>query len=118
MSLHNNIRQALRNHVPDDIKEVLDKVRRPNADVHEIVLASLHGAHHQRHASRGVQDAYKKELEEYDIIKKSKRKDLMQCPSCKGHDVEWMSKQTRSADEGATIFYECKSCGNAGRFNN
>ena len=33
------------------------------------------------------------------------------CPKCKGNNVNCITKQVRSADEGATVFYECPACG-------
>lgn len=33
------------------------------------------------------------------------------CPKCKQRDTGYYSKQTRSADEGMTAFWNCKSCG-------
>jgi len=32
------------------------------------------------------------------------------CGSCKSNHVTFVSKQTRSADEAATIFYTCSNC--------
>jgi DNA-directed RNA polymerase I subunit RPA12 len=33
------------------------------------------------------------------------------CIQCKGTQVEYMFRQTRSADEGMTVFYTCRDCG-------
>lgn len=33
------------------------------------------------------------------------------CPRCKQYHVDTISKQTRSADEGATDFHRCSDCG-------
>ena len=34
-----------------------------------------------------------------------------QCPRCKQHHVDTVTKQTRSADEGATDYHRCGDCG-------
>ena len=34
-----------------------------------------------------------------------------ECPKCKAPQMEYYTMQLRSADEGQTVFYECKSCG-------
>jgi DNA-directed RNA polymerase subunit M/transcription elongation factor TFIIS len=35
----------------------------------------------------------------------------LMCNNCHSHDVEVHQKQTRSADEGMTVFCECSKCG-------
>jgi transcription elongation factor S-II len=35
----------------------------------------------------------------------------LMCNNCHSHDVEVSQKQTRSADEGMTVFCECSNCG-------
>jgi len=52
----------------------------------------------------------KKELEEF---KKSNQatSSVYKCPKCKERKSEITQKQTRSADEPATLYIECKSCG-------
>uniref|UniRef100_A0A1D1YB56 DNA-directed RNA polymerase subunit n=1 Tax=Anthurium amnicola TaxID=1678845 RepID=A0A1D1YB56_9ARAE len=32
------------------------------------------------------------------------------CPNCGHNELEYYTKQLRSADEGATTFYECRKC--------
>ncbi len=33
------------------------------------------------------------------------------CPRCSAPRMEFYTMQMRSADEGQTVFYECKACG-------
>ncbi|KAL0912174.1 hypothetical protein M5K25_018131 [Dendrobium thyrsiflorum] len=33
------------------------------------------------------------------------------CPQCNNPQLEYYTKQLRSADEGQTVFYECPKCG-------
>jgi DNA-directed RNA polymerase subunit M/transcription elongation factor TFIIS len=33
-----------------------------------------------------------------------------QCIQCKGNKVDYVFRQTRSADEGMTVFYTCRDC--------
>lgn len=33
------------------------------------------------------------------------------CPQCHHPELEYYTKQLRSADEGQTVFYECQKCG-------
>ena len=37
----------------------------------------------------------------------------MPCPKCKHPELEYYTMQLRSADEGQTVFYECRKCGHA-----
>ena len=38
------------------------------------------------------------------------------CPKCKGKKVHRIEKQTRSADESATVFCYCSTCGKRWKF--
>ena len=42
----------------------------------------------------------------------------VKCPKCKHENVNRITKQTRSADEGATDFYTCLDCHHKWRINN
>eukprot|EP00884_Botryococcus_braunii_P007480 jgi/Botrbrau1/16733/Bobra.0301s0004.2 len=41
-----------------------------------------------------------------------------QCVKCGNEEVEFYTMQLRSADEGSTVFYECKKCGHKWSTNN
>ncbi|ODV68944.1 hypothetical protein HYPBUDRAFT_104302 [Hyphopichia burtonii NRRL Y-1933] len=40
------------------------------------------------------------------------------CPKCDNEEMQYHTLQLRSADEGATVFYTCTSCGYRFRTNN
>ncbi|KAK9854198.1 hypothetical protein WJX84_004180 [Apatococcus fuscideae] len=40
------------------------------------------------------------------------------CPNCGNKGMEYYTMQLRSADEGQTVFYECRSCGHKFSQNN
>ncbi|CEG68520.1 DNA-directed RNA polymerase I core subunit rpa12 [Rhizopus azygosporus] len=40
------------------------------------------------------------------------------CPSCGNPEMEYHTMQLRSADEGQTVFYNCKKCGHKYSINN
>lgn len=52
----------------------------------------------------------KKETEDYKK-KNQPTSSSYKCPKCKERKVSITQKQTRSADEPATLYIECKSCG-------
>ena len=49
--------------------------------------------------------------EKYDNINESKYKSLLNCKRCGSSEISYDEKQTRSADESATIFCACSKCG-------
>lgn len=59
----------------------------------------------QRYLSRG--QGLTKDIPEVTPARKS----VYQCGSCKGRDVAYMEKQTRSTDEGSTTYFMCNTCG-------
>ena len=50
--------------------------------------------------------------DKYDAINDQNFTALVRCRRCGSEDVTWDEKQTRSADEGATIFVACVTCRN------
>jgi len=44
-------------------------------------------------------------------IKKERPTTREECPKCENDVAYFEARQMRSADEGQTVFYECKSCG-------
>ena len=40
------------------------------------------------------------------------------CPKCGNPEMDYYTLQLRSADEGQTVFYECKKCGHKSSVNN
>lgn len=52
--------------------------------------------------------------EKYESIQdaKSRYASSLKCRRCNGSDVSWEQKQTRSADEAATVFCVCATCHN------
>lgn len=49
----------------------------------------------------------KKPVEETKVQEES----IFSCPKCEKNDVSFIEKQLRSADEGASIYFRCNSCG-------
>ncbi len=46
------------------------------------------------------------------------KKGLLPCPKCKSMQTLTVEKQTRSADEGSTLFNSCTKCGTRWKVNN
>ena len=57
-----------------------------------------------------IQTMAEGETEQYERV-------AMECPKCGREEVGFYTKQTRSADEGSTVFYVC-DCGNNWKENN
>lgn len=51
-------------------------------------------------------------LEKYESMNDSNYKAMIRCRRCGSQDVSWEEKQTRSADEAATVFCMCAKCKN------
>jgi DNA-directed RNA polymerase subunit M/transcription elongation factor TFIIS len=50
--------------------------------------------------------------EKYEALDDRKFAAIVRCRRCGSEDVSWEEKQTRSADEGATVFCVCTTCQN------
>ena len=50
--------------------------------------------------------------EKYEAIDDAKYAALIKCRKCGSAEVSWDEKQTRSADEAATLFCVCNTCSN------
>lgn len=50
--------------------------------------------------------------EKYDALNDREFQAIIRCRRCGSEDVSWEEKQTRSADEGATVFCSCQTCKN------
>jgi DNA-directed RNA polymerase subunit M/transcription elongation factor TFIIS len=64
----------------------------------------------ERHARK---ERFEQMLQEkYDALDEAKFKAIITCRACGSTEVRWEEKQTRSADEGASVFCTCNSCKN------
>ena len=50
--------------------------------------------------------------EKYDALDDQQFAAIIKCRACGSTEVRWEEKQTRSADEGASVFCTCNSCKN------
>ena len=50
--------------------------------------------------------------EKYEELDDEKFQAIVRCRRCGSEDVSWEEKQTRSSDEGATVFCVCTTCKN------
>ena len=50
--------------------------------------------------------------EKYDALNDKTFESIVRCRRCGSGEVTWEEKQTRSADEGATVFCACTVCKN------
>ncbi|ORD93647.1 RPA12 [Enterospora canceri] len=57
----------------------------------------------------------KDDVEKEERVEKARRTRI--CPKCGNNEMFFHTLQTRSADEGQTVFYECTACGTKERLN-
>ena len=50
--------------------------------------------------------------EKYEALNDRDYQAIVRCRRCGSQEVSWEEKQTRSADEGATLFCACATCKN------
>jgi DNA-directed RNA polymerase subunit M/transcription elongation factor TFIIS len=50
--------------------------------------------------------------DKYDSLNDRTFTAIVKCRRCGSEEVTWEEKQTRSADEGATVFCSCSTCKN------
>ncbi len=50
--------------------------------------------------------------DKYDALNDEQFTAIIRCRRCGSDEVTWEEKQTRSADEGATVFCSCSTCKN------
>lgn len=78
---------------------------------YELAQGTLVGKLERERHSR--KDRFEHMLQEkYDALNDAKFKAIITCRACGSTEVRWEEKQTRSADEGASVFCTCNSCQN------
>jgi DNA-directed RNA polymerase subunit M/transcription elongation factor TFIIS len=66
-----------------------------------------------REETRARADRFREMLQEkYDSLNDRTFQAIVRCRRCGSEDVTWEEKQTRSADEGASLFCTCAVCKN------
>ncbi len=59
------------------------------------------------------EERFRQMLEEkYEALNDETFQAIVRCRRCNSMEISWEEKQTRSADEGATLFCVCTACGN------
>ena len=56
-------------------------------------------------------------IEKFNKLKLEKANSIYTCGKCKQNKVEYKQVQTRSADEGMSVFCTCLNCGNKWRMS-
>ena len=66
-----------------------------------------------REETRAREERFQRMLQEkYDALNDREYTAIVRCRRCGSTEVTWEEKQTRSADEGATVFCACTTCKN------
>lgn len=61
----------------------------------------------ERHLFQSTMEMLKKRVDTGKVTSDA----AVHCKKCKSSEISVQQKQTRSADEGATVFFTCKTCG-------
>ena len=86
---------------------LLDKIKINNQYIYELALLK------SRDLFPSKWIAVIKHIEYQDLKKDTLRTtDAYQCYKCKKNKIVIYERQTRSADEPMTVFFECQNCGN------
>jgi DNA-directed RNA polymerase subunit M/transcription elongation factor TFIIS len=87
--------------------ELLNRVLRGEVDVSDIV--NMAPSDIRPDTVRGLDTAVER-LAKMTLHKPSTQSTMFRCPKCSGQSCSYTELQTRSADEGTTIFLFCRSC--------
>lgn len=86
----------------------VEVVRLPDGQLIEGTIVGRIDAESRLRAER-----FEKMLQEkYEALDDQKFRAIVRCRRCGSEEVSWEEKQTRSADEGATVFCVCTTCQN------
>ena len=83
-------------------------VQRPDATLTEGTLLGRIESETKARAERFDQMLHEK----YEAINEGKFKSIVRCRRCGSSEVTYEEKQTRSADEAASLFFSCTKCKN------
>lgn len=71
------------------------------------------------HTSKEWMNKLTNKEDKFKVKQKLKRQTVEEkCPNCPSRKMYFFTMQTRSADEGSTVFYECVKCGYKKKENN
>lgn len=118
--------EALCHSLSLDVTEYLDNIKRCAYNLKEnpsfgvsVVCSSDHALTHGtlvgriEEKRRERNERFEKMLQEkYDSMNDASIGSLIRCRRCGSTEVTWEEKQTRSADEAATVFCSCSTCKN------